>query len=620
MGAGPYSLRNPFTHTPLAAIASAGVRWVERLFGIPLLNSVYSEAVDSSAHFADAALQALRTTYALSEAQLAKIPRSGPLIVVANHPYGAVDGLVLNSVLRRARGDVKLFGSVLLRKMPAYRDDFFLVDNFGGPDAPARNIAATKAAMRWLRNGHCLGVFPAGEVSHRTWRHPQVADPAWNAMPARLAQATGATVLPIYFDGHNSTTFQLAGLIHPRLRTVLLAREVERCRNRRLRFVVGNPISSRRIRDFGTPDELTGYLRLRTYILRHRLRRPEELTPPVAGCAQHQSLSAPESPGEMAREVAALPPARRLAELDEFAVFYAGASEIPAVLREIGRLRELTFRGVGEGTGKPTDLDRFDADYLHLFMWSTARQKVIGAYRMGLTDEITARSGIGGLYSSTLFRIRRELLDQIGPAVELGRSFVRPEHQREYAPLLLLWRGIARFVAAHPRYKVLLGPVSISNDYQSLTKHLLMRFLTENAPAPDLAALVTPRNAPRRGHFRALERDLSRVTVRNVDDVDELVGEIEADRASMPVLLRQYLRLNARLLAFNVDPDFNDVLDGLMLADLTGVDPAILKRYMGRDAADGFLRHWQSPTPPIACAREIETARTTVANQPEVTF
>jgi putative hemolysin len=211
---------------------------------------------------------------------------------------------------------------------------------------------------------------------------------------------------------------------------------------------------------------------------------------------------------------------------------------------------------------------------------------------MGLSEQIIERSGIAGLYTSTLFNYRRELLEQIGPAIELGRSFVVSEFQRDYAPLMLLWRGIARFMAAHPKYKMLFGPVSISNDYQSLTKHLLMKFLaTSNAPE-ELRNLVSPKNPPRLGHFRQIETELTSAAVSRVEDVDELVNEIESDRAGMPILLRQYLKLNAKLLAFNVDPDFGDVLDGLMLADLTTVSRAMLVRYMGKEEALRFLGHW----------------------------
>ncbi|MDW8262436.1 MAG: GNAT family N-acyltransferase, partial [Phycisphaerales bacterium] len=468
----------------------------------------------------------------------------------------------------------------------------FLVDNFGSPEAPARNFSPMKAALQWLKEGHCLAMFPAGEVAHLEPGRRVVVDPKWNCSFARLARSAGAAIVPVYFDGRNSMVFQLAGLVHPGLRTILLARELQRRRHSTVRACVGRAIAPHRAARFRSAEALCSHVRLRTYLLASRLtgvngpaavRRPALLRPIVS----------PERTDDLEREISALPEVRQLVQSGDLAVYQASAEEIPFILREIGRLRELTFRAAGEGTGRERDLDRFDADYLHLFLWHRARRQLVGAYRMGLTDEILIRRGICGLYTSTLFRFEPTLLDRIGPAIELGRSFVRPECQRDYAPLLLLWRGIGSFVSAHPRYRMLLGPVSISNRYQSLSKLLLMRFLGKHNAPGELCKLVKARNPPRIGNFRQIELELSSAAVESVEEVDELLAEIESDRASMPVLLRQYLRLNARLLGFNVDPEFGEVLDGLMLVDLAQIDPSILTRYMGAASARAFLEYWR---------------------------
>jgi putative hemolysin len=271
------------------------------------------------------------------------------------------------------------------------------------------------------------------------------------------------------------------------------------------------------------------------------------------------------------------------------------------VLKEIGRLREIAFRAVGEGTGRAVDLDRFDDWYQHLFIWNDRDNEVIGAYRMAQTDRVVRRQGLSGLYTRTLFWYQHSLLDAIGPALELGRSFVRLEHQRSFGPLMLLWKGIGRYVARHPRYRMLFGPVSISNDYHSMSRQLLVRFLRDNRYLEALARLVKPRNPPR---FRRSDLD-ARFTTRIVSDleeVDELVREIEAQQRSIPVLLRQYLKLNGMLLGFNVDPQFGHVVDGLVLIDLTRVDRRILEHYMGREQAARFLMHHQAILPPAPTA------------------
>lgn len=261
------------------------------------------------------------------------------------------------------------------------------------------------------------------------------------------------------------------------------------------------------------------------------------------------------------------------------------------MLREIGRLREVTFRAAGEGTGREIDLDRFDAHYLHLFVWNATTRRVIGAYRMGQTDVLLDRFGVNGLYTSTLFRYSAKLMRQIDPALELGRSFVALEYQRDYSPLLLLWKGIGRFVTLHPRYRHLFGAVSISDEYQSTTRQLLMSFLRAHNFDHELAAHVRPKHPPR--ELRGFEAEVpnAAAVVSDLADVEELIGEIESDGRGVPVLLRQYLKLNARMLGFNVDSTFGDVLDGLVLVDLMRLEPPLLKRYLGRDGAAAFLEH-----------------------------
>lgn len=569
---------------------------IERVLAFPKLNAIY-RAIDPSdpCHFAEKALEQLNVCVDVPQEQFDAIPRTGPLLVVANHPFGGLEGLVLAALLRRVRPDSRLLANYLLSMIPELRETFFFVDPFDTPGSAARNLGSMRASIQWLRDGHCLGVFPAGEVSHLKLSTRSIADPPWSDTIARLAQRARCPVLPIYFRGHNSALFQVLGLVHPRLRTVMLSRELLRKRNQRVAATVGNVIPWSRLERFSKPDELTAYLRVRTYILKGRaLARGGPAEAPLRRVAvedRAEPIIAPLDPEALAREIDALPAEQLLHASGTTRVVYARAQQIPQVLREIGRLREWSFRAVGEGTGLALDLDRFDPHYVHLIVWDAGQRRVIGSYRLGETDRILAQQGLSGLYTSTLFRYKSELMRQIGPALELGRSFVHPDHQKEYAPLMLLWRGISLYVCKHPQYRVLFGPVSISADYQSVSKQLLMAFLRLNKFLPSLAKLIKPINPPKDRPFTDWDPSATSTVVRDVDEVDELVSEIEADRKSMPVLLRQYLKLNGKLLGFNVDPDFGDVLDGLILVDLRTVSRAVLVRYMGRDNAAAFLAH-----------------------------
>ena len=292
-------------------------------------------------------------------------------------------------------------------------------------------------------------------------------------------------------------------------------------------------------------------------------------------------------------EIDALPASQQLVDTGRFQVFCARAGQIPFALQEIGRLRELTFRAVGEGTGRCSDIDMFDAYYLHMFVWDTQGKAIIGAYRLGLVDEILARYGKRGLYTQSLFKYGSRVLDSMNPAIELGRSFVRVEYQRTFTPLLLLWRGIARFIECSPRYAVLFGPVSISSSYAPSSRRLIVEYLSANSAEPRLAPRVKPRR-PLRDIACNVPSSMQRSDLKDIDDLSRLIVQIEHDHKGVPVLLRQYLRLGGRLLGFSFDPDFSDTLDGLIMVDLRNTSPKVLARYMGETGAAAFLAYHES--------------------------
>jgi putative hemolysin len=412
-----------------------------------------------------------------------------------------------------------------------------------------------------------------------------VTDPPWHPAAARLAQMAGAAIVPVFFHGTNSRLFQAAGLLHPRLRTLLLPREVLKRRASVLRVSIGGPIPAAQVRRFDASEDLMAYARARTFVLSGRTRvcPSRRQGVPVAS----PLVAAPPS-ADLRREIEGLPPERRLLENAPYSVWLTTRAATPRLVEEIGRLRELTFRQVGEGTGRATDLDPFDDYYQHLLAWNDGTGEVVGAYRLGQTDAVGPRYRASGLYTHTLFRLGEGFLDEVGPALELGRSFVRHEYQREFAPLMLLWKGIGQMVVAEPRYARLFGAVSISHDYATLSQQLMMAFLRSTRAEDRLARLVAPRNPPAARRGRPDLRSLAHVVGRNMDRVDELVREVEGGERGMPVLLRQYLKLNARVIAFNVDEAFGDVLDALMLVDLRTVDEHILVKYMGRAGAERF--------------------------------
>lgn len=353
---------------------------------------------------------------------------------------------------------------------------------------------------------------------------------------------------------------------------------------------MGKSIDSATLMAIPTSEGRLDYLRWRTSLLAERRAFKPETAAPLRNrrTKSPEPVAAPVSPDTLAREVAALEPGGcQVAAHGCLQAFLARATEIPGTLAEIGRLREIAFRAAGEGTGRAFDLDRFDYTYFHLFVWNRETSEIAGAYRLSPSD-----GGPESLYTATLFQYGPEFLERLGPAIELGRSFIRLEYQKSFAPLLLLWKGIGRFITAHPRYRTLFGPVSISNQYQSISRELMIAFLERREWLADLAGLVRPRNAPQR---RAM---VPADYCRSLDELSDIVADIEPGTHGVPVLLRHYLRLGGKLLGFNVDPDFANALDGLIVVDLTKTEPRLLERYLGKPEAAGFLAHWKGTHAP----------------------
>ena len=470
------------------------------------------------------------------------------------------------------------------------------VDPFGGQDSVKTNQKGIRDCIQCLRQGGMLVVFPAGEVAHLDFKQRQITDPPWSEMIARLARIGRASVLPMYFRGSNSALFHILGTIHPRFRTAMLPHEFLNKQRTSIELRVGNLIPLKKLQSFVDDSSLIRYLRRRTYLLEGRgiADKPSKL--PFLRKRTHKTALQPViaaiAPDVLAAEVNSLAQDHFVGDWGDLTAVLARSQEVPNCLREIGRLRELTFRETGEGTGKSIDLDEFDSHYLHLFIWNKETREIVGAYRLGPSDEILNRFGKKGLYTNTLFAYKRAFLDRIGPALEMGRSFVRAEYQKNYAPLLLLWKGIGQFVVRNPQYKVLFGPVSISNEYNAASRQLIVKFLETYSQSEDLAKLVRARSPFRTRPLRVLEHlddDLSGAAVWDIEELSALIADIETDQKGVPILLKQYLKLGGKLVAFNVDSHFADALDGLIVVDLTQTDARVLDRYMGKDGAAAFL-------------------------------
>jgi putative hemolysin len=584
---------------------------VEQALGFSKLNKLAAavDGVRDPIDFCKAIYKHFGVTYSLPKDDIKRLQEvKGPLAIVCNHPFGGLEALLLMIFMAEVRKDFRVMANHLLAPIDELRPRLILVDPFHEETSSQFNRQPMRESLAYLKNDGFMAFFPSGEVMAYNWKKRKIVEPEWNPNIAKIIQKTGASVVPIYFHGYNSLMFQFASLINPKLRTALLVREFVNKNNRKLHFQVGSVISAERIGMFKDPAELTAYLKSKTYILGTRYRRTnlkfdliKSLQPRWDGTEAPEPIIPAVDAELMAKEIAALPPTNLLHQQKEIDVLVFEGQQCPGVLRELGRLREVTFRDVGEGTGKSIDVDKYDNWYHHLILWHREKKEVVGSYRIGKIDQILEERGKDGLYNNTEFHIRPQLYQQINPALELGRAFVRKEYQRSYWSLLLLWTGIGRFIVQQPKYHTLIGSVSISAEFRAISKDLMVQFLLDNNFDEKLQSFVRAKK-PYKMAQQPHPEYYNSFSIRDLNDVQDLISEIESTDLKVPILIKHYLKMGGHILAFNVDTDFNNVLDGLMCIDLRKTDPQILRKYMGEDGYAAFSKaHKLTPqTQPVA--------------------
>ena len=562
---------------------------LDPLLGLGDLERLWTRALrqDSASSIFDALLRALDVRCTIDEGDVERIPESGPVAIVANHPCGLIEGPAIGSAVYRRRKDVRFLANSILTGVPELKPYVIPVEVFGREGDTEQNAAALLTAYRWLREGGVLVVFPAGEVSSVQFPELKISDRPWDDRLFRLFRSARATLLPVYVTGANSIAFHVAGMINPALRTMLLGRELLNKQSSRISLDFGSPVKHDRLASFGSDHAASEYLRARTYVLHHRrelkhivrlaFHRPRQVIPPV--CAE-----------AVRREIESLPDSAMLSSGGSMDVYLAEAAGIPYVFEEISRLREIAFRAVGEGTGKAADRDAFDSHYQHLVLWDRRATTIAGAYRMARIDVTLDKRGLEGLYTSTLFHLQPAFFDRVRNGIELGRSFVCLEYQKDYQPLYLLWKAIAGFVVRNPKYRYLMGPASISSGYSHPARDLIMSYCAAQFP---MSAAVQPRHKLRPASITRREIETLGHLIGEPGELSEVISDIEPDGKALPVLLRQYLALGGEVLGFNVDPAFSGALDGLVLVDLLATRPAVLARYMGKQDAERYREFHQ---------------------------
>ncbi|MDP9080696.1 MAG: lysophospholipid acyltransferase family protein [Bacteroidota bacterium] len=550
------------------------------LMKINQVNDLFAQAQPKvGPEFVDAILAGCGIEVEFDEKDLKHIPKEGSFIAIANHPYGGIEGMVLLKMLCMVRPDAKLMANFLLKKIPNLADYFIAVNPFENVEHSS-SISGLKNTLELLANGTPIGIFPAGEVSTFKVDKKEVTDRLWHPVVGKIIAKAKVPVVPIYFHGNNGLLFNLLSLIHPALRTAKLPSELFNKSGHTIKLRIGKPINVTDIPDYANSAKLLNYLRARTYALGTGLEDEKKIFNPrnLFKVKKEPVEFAPEIKGEiLEKEIEPLRKDYRIWVEKNYEVYITPTTLIPNTIREIGRLREITFREIGEGTNKAFDLDEYDIYYHHLFIWDTEARMLVGAYRIGLGDEIFYSIGKKGFYVSELFKIKSQFTPILKKSIELGRSWVRKEYQQKPLPLFLLWKGILKYLVENPRYRYLIGPVSISNSFSNFSKSLIVDYINRNHFDEEMAQYVKPRKKFK-VDLGSIDTDLLMSGEDSFKGLDNLISEVETRSLKVPVLLRQYIGLNAKIICFNIDPKFADCLDGFLVLDLEKIPQEMLDK------------------------------------------
>ncbi len=533
--------------------------------------------------YAEAILKYYEIDFEIPEEDFKRLPKDGAYITISNHPLGGIDGILLFKLLHGQRSDYKIMANFLLQRMAPIEPYIIPVNPFENRKDVRSSIAGFKSALLHLKAGHPLGVFPAGEVStHKDGK--LIVDKAWETAALKLIRKAEVPVVPIYFHARNSKLFYRLAKMSAIFRTAKIPSEVLSQRNRPIKVRIGQPIPVKVQQEQDSFEDFGDLLRKKLYILSNAYEK-ERLIDQIP-----TTLKLPKQPRKIVNAVRTeviegeieklIEKDRRMLKSKNYEVFLAPASEMPFILKEIGRQREITFRAIGEGTNNSTDIDKFDAYYHHMFLWDTQAKAIAGAYRMGLGSEIFAKYGIDGFYLQDLFRFEPELFGMMQQSIEMGRAYIIKEYQQKPMPLFLLWKGIVHTTLLYPEHKYLIGGVSISNQFSNFSKSLMIEFMKSHYWDPYVAQYIRPKK-----EFKVKLNDADKEfvfdeTQADLNKFDRLIEEVEPGSLRLPVLIKKYIKQNAKVIAFNVDPLFNNSVDGLMYIKIADLPESTVKPVM----------------------------------------
>lgn len=536
-----------------------------KIAGLDKLNELYDRLADyKGVEFSDKVLEFLEITLNVNTSALENIPKEGGVVITSNHPFGGLDGLAALSILGKVRKDVKILTNFILSKVPNVSDHFIPINTtyaFGKFTAPT--ISGLRQAEEHLLKGGLLVIFPAGEVSSWNNQGKVVEDAEWMTYICRQVRRSKCPVIPMYFHGKNSKYFQWLGRISTKLSDLRFTGEIFDKKGKEIKVRIGSVIQHAELEKFQEDKIVAKFLRSRSYMLEADTIEKDE--------SVYTTRLGDFVPTDVLLKELEENKDAHLFDVGTLSCYLFDYSRIPNMMREIAVRREEAFRAVGEGTNNSVDTDPYDVYYKHLVLWDNTTKDLVGAYRLGLGADILQERGIHGFYADTLFRYSDKFAPVLEKCVELGRSFVCVSHQKDTLALMLLLKGLFYTLMKYPEYKYLIGPVSISSWYPMLYRSVMIHYLKQFHRNPAYDDMTNPKT-PFVPDFGRVDPDaLLFGKTANLEMFDRYLLRMSGGQYRLPPLLKKYIKMGSKIIDYNVDPDFNYCVDGLIMLALEDI-------------------------------------------------
>jgi len=577
---------------------------LDRLLGINKLREIYLKEKLSNLEkqkFSTKLLQVLAVRITGEQGILDKVPKQGGCIIVCNHPYGMIEGVIIARLISSKRTDTKIMANLGLKVFSELKDYFI----FANPLRPKSsiNISAIKQCFDHVKNEGILVIFPAGRVSfHQTNAYEskmkshtkthtpnlsrvgalRITDGQWNRLAVQIATRHKVPILPVFISGTNSKFFHFFGRVYFRFRLLMLVREMFKLRDKEIDLMANKPLESDILSQCGGIEKMNDFVRVQCYLndMDYFTPWPEDKLPD-----ELQDIALPCDAAIMKKELTLLPKKQQLLTFKNYTVYYGYQDQLPQCVSEIARLREVTFRTLNEGSGESIDTDEFDATYMHLFIFDNKNEEIIGAYRIGLTDVLLKTGDKDALYLSQMFNFESSFVNHQQPCMEMGRSFIIKAHQNSFHGLLLLWKGIGAFVCQNPQYRTLYGTVSLSKVYDPRSVALIHEvMISQTAGVSAISAF--------KGQIHPELSDYIAKHEVGINDLSLLIKSLEKDGKDIPILLKQYHKLGANFHCLAIDENFNQTPGLLLSVNLPKAPDKLLKLYLGKAKAS-YLNYSQ---------------------------